>query len=167
MLNDLAKAWIDAFSWMLVSIFQHLGTKRSIIATVITISILVACSISASQIVAWQQKTKIERELRTKQLIEDKVEALAGNVDANGNLARLATTTLPIKDAWGSPLQVAYSKTPLHESVTVSSCGADRRDKTSDDLSVSRRVPKSKREVMKRALDTATGAIKARLKLGS
>ena len=110
----------------------------------------------------WRAKVPQAKEHETRQLIEDNIQRLAGNVDENGHFVRHPAEVLDVNDMWGNPLRVNYADTLLHESIEVKSDGADEQPNTIDDLSSSRRIMRPKKEIAIEAFDKAKDAIRDR-----
>ena len=166
MISELIEAWADAFSRMLVLVFDMLGFRRALIGAIATIAILLTLGFGVSLFARWKEKEAKRNVPQTLTLLERHAESLAANISEQVNVELPGAIRLTATDAWGNRLCIDYSDTMLDESVRVWSLGEDGRAGTRDDLSVSRRVPRSKSESAKRAFEKATQVITNRKQSG-
>ena len=74
----------------------------------------------------------------TKILLSQWAEKLDRNVTPSGVYIKWESDTLPVNDAWGTPLKVYYKNEGIAEVLLVESAGKDMAWMTKDDLSVSK-----------------------------
>ncbi len=141
---------------------RRFSAKRLAIAFA-PLAILAAIVVGSILFFNWRADVRRARQRETQDQIEVEVERLAANVDQDGQLIRHPTGLLDIDDAWGNALRVEYGQELLHHTVTVKSDGADGMASTIDDLSSTRRVLRPKKVAVKRAIDKAEDAIRARV----
>jgi len=108
----------------------------------------------------WLTNDGVDREENSKQLAEENVNRLARNVNDDGGFIRHPELLLAVEDGWGNRLHVEYEETLSKETVTVKSNGADGMPETRDDLTMTRTILKTKKEIAKEVTESTFGKAK-------
>ena len=86
MISGLIEAWADAISRMLVLVFDMLGFRRSLIAAIAMIAILLTLGFGVFLFAGWKEKEAKRNNSQTPALLERHAESLAANISKQVNV---------------------------------------------------------------------------------